>query len=107
MENNTKARLLYVLRLLEQYSDEEHPLTTSDLISMLAEKYGISTHRITLKTDIETLQSYGVDIEVINRLPIKTMKRIYVGLCDLPLEKAVQKVGVQIIKYGKWRCLYK
>lgn len=66
MENNTKARLLYVLRLLEQYSDEEHPLTTSDLISMLAEKYGISTHRITLKTDIETLQSYGVDIEVIN-----------------------------------------
>lgn len=33
---------------------------------MLAEKYGISTHRITLKTDIETLQSYGVDIEVIN-----------------------------------------
>lgn len=66
MENNTKARLLYVLRLLEQYSDEDHPLTTSDLISMLAEKYGISTHRITLKTDIETLQSYGVDIEVIS-----------------------------------------
>lgn len=31
--------------------------------------------------------------EIIHRLPIKTMKRIYVGLCDLPLEKAVQKVG--------------
>ena len=66
MENNTKARLLYVLKLLEQYSDEEHPLTTADLLSMLMEKYGISTHRITLKTDIETLQAYGVDIEVIN-----------------------------------------
>ena len=66
MENNTKARLLYVLQLLEQYSDEEHPLTTADLLSMLMEKYGISTHRITLKTDIETLQAYGVDIEVIN-----------------------------------------
>lgn len=66
MEGNTKARLLYVLKLLEQYSDEDHPLTTTDLISMLSEKYGISAHRITLKTDIETLQSYGVDIEVIN-----------------------------------------
>lgn len=66
MENNTKARLLYVLKLLEVYSDEEHPLTTAELISMLMEKYGISTHRITLKTDIETLQSFGVDIEVIN-----------------------------------------
>ncbi len=66
MENNTKTRLLYVLRLLEQYSDEDHPLTTMELISMLSEKYGISTHRITLKTDIETLQSFGIDIEVIN-----------------------------------------
>lgn len=66
MENNTKSRLLYVLKLLEQYSDEEHPLTTADLLSMLMDKYGISTHRITLKTDIETLQSFGIDIEVIN-----------------------------------------
>lgn len=71
MENNTKVRLLYVLRLLEQYSDEEHPLTTSDLISILGDKYGISTHRITLKTDIETLKFYGADIEVINSLQNK------------------------------------
>ena len=66
MANESKARLLYVLKLLEEYSDEEHPLTTADLLSMLMEKYGISAHRITLKTDIETLQSFGVDIEVIN-----------------------------------------
>lgn len=66
MKGNTKARLLYVQKLLEQYSDEEHPLTTSNIISMLSDQYGISTHRITLKTDIDTLQSYGVDIEVIN-----------------------------------------
>lgn len=66
MENNTKVRLLYLLKLLGQYSDEDHPLTTSDLISMLLEQYGISTHRITLKTDIETLQYFGVDIEVIS-----------------------------------------
>lgn len=66
MEGNTKARLLYVLDLLEKYSDEEHPLTTTELLSMLSEQYGIPTHRITLKSDIETLQSFGVDIEVIS-----------------------------------------
>lgn len=66
MTSDNKARLLYVLRLLEQYSDEDHPLSTMDLLSMLSEKYGISTHRITLKTDIETLQSFGIDIEVKN-----------------------------------------
>lgn len=71
MESNTKARILYILKLLEQYSDEDHPLTTSDLISMLSEQYGIQAHRITLKTDIETLQSIGVDIEVINSLQNK------------------------------------
>lgn len=65
MEGNTKARLLYVLNLLEQYSDEDHPLTTTDLISMLSDQYGISAHRITIKTDIETLQSYGIDIEIV------------------------------------------
>lgn len=62
----TKARVLYLLKILEQYSDEDHPLSTTELIAMLLEKYGISTHRITLKTDIETLQSFGIDIEVIN-----------------------------------------
>lgn len=62
----TKARVLYLLKILEQYSDEEHPLSTTELIAMLMEKYGISTHRITLKTDIETLLSFGIDIEVIN-----------------------------------------
>lgn len=66
MASESKARLLYLLKILEQYSDEDHPLTTSDLLAMLVEKYGISAHRITLKTDIETLQSYGVDIEVIS-----------------------------------------
>ncbi len=66
MEGNSKARLLYILKLLMQYSDEEHPLTTADLISMLSDQYGIPTHRITLKTDIETLQDFGIDIVVIS-----------------------------------------
>ena len=46
MASESKARLLYVLKLLEQYSDEEHPLTTADLLSMLMDKYGISTHPV-------------------------------------------------------------
>lgn len=62
----TKARVLYLLRILEQYSDEDHPLSTTELIKMLLEQYGISSHRTTIKADVEVLQAYGVDIDVIN-----------------------------------------
>lgn len=31
----SKPRILYLLRILEQYTDEEHPLTTKQLIEML------------------------------------------------------------------------
>lgn len=33
----SKPRILYLLRILEQYTDEEHPLTTKQLIEMLNE----------------------------------------------------------------------
>lgn len=35
----SKPRILYLLWILEQYTDEEHPLTTKQLIEMLNQKY--------------------------------------------------------------------
>ena len=71
----TKARVLYLLRILEQYSDEDHPLSTTELIKMLLEQYGISSHRTTIKADVEVLQAYGVDIDVIN----STQNKYYIA----------------------------
>lgn len=58
----TKPRILYLLKILEQYSDEEHPLTTNQLIEMLSDNYGISVHRTIVPKDIAALQEFGVDV---------------------------------------------
>ena len=67
----TKPRILYLLRILEQYTDEEHPLTTKQLIEMLNEKYGISTYRTTIAKDVVALQEFGVDIVVVHSTQCK------------------------------------
>ena len=67
----SKPRILYLLRILEQYTDEEHPLTTKQLIEMLNEKYGISTYRTTIAKDVVALQEFGVDIVVVHSTQCK------------------------------------
>ena len=49
--------------LLER-SDESHPLTTKELISILA-AYGISAERKSIYSDIETLRELGTDIRTV------------------------------------------
>ena len=66
-----KPRILYLLRILEQYTDEEHSLTTKQLIEMLNEKYGISTYRTTIAKDVVALQEFGVDIVVVHSTQCK------------------------------------
>ena len=56
-----KLKLLYIVRYLENYSDEEHFVSTSDIISHLASN-GISAERKSIYDDIEALISFGYDI---------------------------------------------
>ena len=39
--SNTKLRTLYVMKMLLEYSDEEHALSSADIIKKL-ESYGLS-----------------------------------------------------------------
>ena len=41
MENENKARILFLYMLLNEMSDEEHPLSTIEIIKLLKEKYGV------------------------------------------------------------------
>lgn len=59
--SNQKLKLLYLLRYLMRYSDEEHPMSTQQLIAELADN-GISAERKTIYADIETLRLFGIDI---------------------------------------------
>ena len=62
----TKPRILYLKKILEERTDEENPLSTTQLINILNDEYGISAHRTTITKDIAALQEFGIDIVIIH-----------------------------------------
>lgn len=61
-ENDTRLRLFYLYRLLEQYTDEDHPKTTNQLRDLMETEHGIAMHRTTVYNEIELLKKAGVDV---------------------------------------------
>ena len=66
MDINGKYRPFYIARLLEELTDEDHYLTTVQIIDLLEERYGITTHRQTIPPDIEILRKVGMDIDCVS-----------------------------------------
>ncbi|MCH5189193.1 MAG: WYL domain-containing protein [Oscillospiraceae bacterium] len=62
MTANSKLRLFYIRDILSHYSDEEHPLNSTDIISLLQSEYGVSCERKTVYDCIEAISDYGYDI---------------------------------------------
>lgn len=63
MDNDAKLRPLYLAKILYEQTDEEHFLTTAQLIQILEEQFGIKAHRQTIKAEIELLKQFGLEIE--------------------------------------------
>ena len=60
---NQKLKLIYLMKILLERTDENHSLTLSELSDELG-KYDISAERKSLYDDIELLRVYGLDIRV-------------------------------------------
>ena len=58
---NQKLKLLHILRLLNEKTDENHYLTAAQLIEEL-DKEGIRAERKSIYSDIQELVDYGYDI---------------------------------------------
>lgn len=58
---NQKLKLLLLRQYLERNSDEAHPVTTAQLLEYLASE-GISAERKSIYSDLEALQSFGLDL---------------------------------------------
>ena len=58
---NQKEKVLYVMRILLQETDEAHPLSTEEIIDKLGE-VGIKAERKSIYSDVETLRSFGLDV---------------------------------------------
>lgn len=63
MDNDAKLRPLYLAKILYEQTDEDHYLTTTQLIKILEERYSVKSHRQTIKADIEILKKFGMEIE--------------------------------------------
>lgn len=61
-----KPRILYLQKILLERTDEEHPLSTTQIIGILNDEYGIPAHRTTIIKDIAALVEYGLDIVTIH-----------------------------------------
>lgn len=56
-----KLKLLYIVKILSEETDESHCISTKDLISKL-ESYGVAAERKSIYDDIAKLQDFGYDI---------------------------------------------
>ena len=61
---NQKMKLLYLMKILLEETDENHPITVAGIITMLSE-YNIKAERKSLYSDIEVLREFGIDIEMV------------------------------------------
>lgn len=59
---NQKIKLLAVMQILLQRTDENHTMTAQDICSALGSTYGIPAERKGIYSDIEALQQMGIDI---------------------------------------------
>lgn len=60
-KSNQKLKLLYIIKLLFENTDEEHGMEVKDIITGL-EAYDISAERKSIYEDFEALRTYGLDI---------------------------------------------
>ncbi len=57
-----KLRLLYIIDILTQKSDEEHPISATQIMEYLSKDYNIECERKTIYDCIDCLNEYGYEI---------------------------------------------
>jgi predicted DNA-binding transcriptional regulator YafY len=94
--NNQKLKLIYLMKILMENTDEHHPLTRQELIEEL-DKYGISAERKSIYDDIEALRLYGVDI-----IGTKSGKSYYYYVGNREFEIAELKLLVDVVQASRF-----
>lgn len=90
-----KQKLLYLQKILLEKTDENHPLSLSEITELLA-AYGIRTERKALYDDLQILETFGLDI---CRTRSSTM-RYFVGSRDFEIPEL--KLLVDAIQSAKF-----
>ncbi len=84
--HGSKSRILFLRNYLEEHTDEEHFVTTDELIR-ICEQHGYTAHRQTIADDLAVLNASGFDVVALQIARNKTKTNAYhigVRLFELP-----------------------
>ena len=63
-----KRRLMVLIKYLYEYTDEDHQITSDELIQYL-QKSNVPANKKTLKNDIDLMVEFGLDIVTVSSKP--------------------------------------
>ena len=93
---NQKLKLLYLMDILLEKTDENHGITMNEIISSL-ESYDVSAERKSIYRDIEELQRYGLDV-----LSYNNGRATYYHVASRLFEIAELKLLVDAVQSSKF-----
>ena len=93
---NQKSKLLYLRQILLDRTDDDHGMTTPEIIEALAQ-HGIRADRKTIYQDLEELQNFGLDI-----IAEKRGRQTYYYVGERPYELAELKLLVDSVQAAKF-----
>lgn len=90
--SNQKLKLMYLMKIMLEMTDETHSITMNEIIDIL-NSYWINAEHKSLYNDIENLRNYGIDIIGVQK------ERTYYYNVVIECENSL--VGVMIDRFGK------
>ena len=90
-----RLKMLYIVKILSEETDDTHSLTMNEIIQRLAE-HGVNADRKTLYTDFEELRDFGVDI-----LMEKSGRNFYYHIGKRSFELPEMKLLVDAVQSAK------
>lgn len=94
--NNQKLKLIYLMKILLEKTDEAHSITMEEILASLR-AYGISAERKSIYADIEALRLYGLDIVGEQR-----NRTYYYAVAQRQFELAELKLLVDAVQSSKF-----
>ncbi|MBO5543596.1 MAG: WYL domain-containing protein [Oscillospiraceae bacterium] len=94
IENRT--RILYTLQILQNETDQEHPITIVEIIRLLKERWNVDAYRITVQQDIASLIEAGYPIVAVR----STQNRYYIQ--DRLFSVPELKLLIDAVEAGKF-----
>ena len=94
--SNQKLKLVYLMKILLEKTDETHSITMSEIIDAL-QTYGIGAERKSLYDDLETLRVYGMDI-----IGTQEDRKYYYHVGNRQFELAELKLLVDSVQSAKF-----